>query len=328
MAPISPETPRKMAEAGSQTDLDPRIELALDFGSNLFDGIIAGTEIGGRQRRQFTWPQSLEVKTEDRILIVLRALKKVGFPTLGSFLFEAFRNDVRYNKHPSVYHTLASFLQAKEHSPSNHPIAIVDLIFRHRKSQEYINWVPLEPNFVLPRYALPPSIRAAVIIPVRSPNTAHNAMSIALPAKKLDAKAVVLVEESAEPPAVAPDPGTVTDNLPFAPESAAAPAPQSPPNSATVPVVDSDDGEDDPDPPPNDTESTEEPSAPKMFIDPIGRRDPFTASILVLLAFRNRFAIMFPILIGIFAFTCNANREFISGLKLLFPHARLRSLRV
>jgi hypothetical protein len=50
------------------------------------------------------------------------------------------------------------------------------LIFRHRKSQEYINGVPLEPNFTLPRYALPPSTRATAVIPLHCPNTTRNAM--------------------------------------------------------------------------------------------------------------------------------------------------------
>ncbi|KAK7013540.1 hypothetical protein R3P38DRAFT_3206915 [Favolaschia claudopus] len=51
--------------------------------------------------------------------------------------------------------------------------------------------------------------------------------------------------------------------------------------------------------------------------DKIGGRDPWqavTASILVLLFFRYRLAVIFPMLIGLFAFTCNANRELVSLL--------------
>jgi hypothetical protein len=158
-----------MADQGTQTVheedavLDLRSQLALDFAGNIFDGIIPDTMIGGRQRKAFNWPKGIEIGPEDRLLVVLRAIKKAGFSTLGSFFAQAFRNDIKYNKHPTVYLTIASFLQAKEHSAANHPIAIVDLIFQHRKSQDFNDGVALEPNFILPRYALPPSIRASPI---------------------------------------------------------------------------------------------------------------------------------------------------------------------
>ncbi|KAJ7689943.1 hypothetical protein B0H17DRAFT_1180050 [Mycena rosella] len=126
-----------MVEAATQTtgaEAEPELSLAEKFASNIFDGIIPGTEIGGRQRRQFKWPQTLDITTEDRLLV------------------------------------------AQEHSAANHPITIVDLIFRHRKSQEYIDGVPVQPNFILPRYGLLPSTRATAIIPIHCPNTTRNAM--------------------------------------------------------------------------------------------------------------------------------------------------------
>ncbi|KAJ6544427.1 hypothetical protein B0H19DRAFT_1380669 [Mycena capillaripes] len=278
----------------------------------------------------------------------------------------------RYNKHPTVYQTIASFLQAKAHSPANHPIAIIDLIFRHRKSQEFIDGVPVEPNFVLPRYALPPSARANPITSIHSPNTTYNVMinwalqrmidrfeketkellqphhgflhrpkdpaltwegllkwclsqsqeTIALHApaifalfttiavnrsarQKLEAEATAVAEELTE--SLVP----VDDGLPFSADNdpaVVAPIP------APIPNADEGDSEDDPDAVAEDTDT---PSEEKTFIDPIGRRDPWqavTVFILVLLSFRNRYALIFPILIGLFAFTCNANRELISVL--------------
>ncbi|KAJ7773882.1 hypothetical protein B0H16DRAFT_1763396 [Mycena metata] len=175
------EPPRVTADQETQTDpeeviSDLRSELALNFAGNIFDGIIPDTRLGGRQRKTFKWPKGLEIGPEDRLLVVLRAIKKAGFPTLGSFLAQAFRNDIKYNKHPTVYLSISSFLQAQENSAANHPVAIVDLIFRHRKSQDFIDGVPVEPDFTVPRYALPPSVRADIFPQLHSPNTTRNAL--------------------------------------------------------------------------------------------------------------------------------------------------------
>jgi hypothetical protein len=148
--------------------------MALDFACHLFDGIIPDTALGGRQRTRFIWPPGVDVTPEDQVLVVLRAIQRAGFPTLGAFLAALFRDE--YNKHPTVYHTIAAFLQAKEKRLENHPIAIIELIFGHRKSQEYIDGVPLEVNFNLPRYALPPSTRLTAMVPSNPVNTTRNAM--------------------------------------------------------------------------------------------------------------------------------------------------------
>ncbi|KAJ6626145.1 hypothetical protein B0H10DRAFT_2211336 [Mycena sp. CBHHK59/15] len=387
MAPALPQPEPQLVEVAPQTDVDLRATLALDFAGHIFDGITPDTALGGRQRRKFKWPKGLDVVTEDRILVVLGAIKKAGFPTLGSFLSGLFSN--KYNKHPTVYHSIAAFLQAKEHLSEHHPIAIIELIFRHRKSQEYIDGVPLEPNFIIPRYALPPSMRLTGTIPSHCPNTTHNAMinwslqcmigrfekenqellqpchgflrrlddppltwealllwsmlrkqeTIALHGtaiftlfttiavnrtarEKLDAKAYLLanpdVEDLCEP---------LDDGLPFTNQSPNTDTPAPAPKDSELPHASLEDtashsappdGEDDPDnvDMPNDE--------PQIFIDPIGRRDPWqavTVSILMLLVFRNHFALFFPILIGIFAFTCNAHRDVIALASLCFRRA-------
>ncbi|KAJ7714713.1 hypothetical protein B0H14DRAFT_3522924 [Mycena olivaceomarginata] len=64
-------------------------------------------------------------------------------------------------------------------------------------------------------------------------------------------------------------------------------------------------------------EGQEDPITATPIPSKICRRDPWqavTASILVLVYFRYRFALVFPMLIGLFAFTCNANRELVSLL--------------
>ncbi|KAF7371359.1 hypothetical protein MSAN_00772000 [Mycena sanguinolenta] len=311
-------------------------------------------------------------RPEDRLLVVIRAIKKAGFATLGAFLAQAFRNDVVYNKHPTVYHTLSSFLQTKERSIAHHPVAIVDLIFRHRKSQEFVNGIAIDPNFLLPQYSLPPSSRSHPHAPLTSPNTTYNALvnwalhrmierfeketkellqphygflhrrkdpaltwdgllgwsliqsqeTIALHApaiftlfttiavnrnarKTLDAKIAQTAEELN-------DLGIIMDDaLPFIDQSVQNEEPTTPS------IPDSDESDIDDGPVTSEDDGTAE--AP-VIMEQIGHRDPWqavTVFILVLLSFRNRFALILPILIGLFAFTCNANRELISVLSRL-----------
>ncbi|KAK7023848.1 hypothetical protein R3P38DRAFT_2954526 [Favolaschia claudopus] len=383
--PLLPRpTPREMADASIQTEaveaVDPRNEMAIDFASNIFNGIIPNTEVGGRQRNKFRWPLGLKIGPEDRLLVVFRAIKMAGFPTFGAFLAQAFDNDATYNKHPTVYHTLASFLQAKERSHTNHPVAILDLIFRHKKSQEFVDGIAVEPNFTRPRYALPPSIRAKPLGSISSPNTTYNAMvnwslqrmierfeketkqllqphhgfmhrpkdppltwelllgwsmsqsqeivALNAPAiftlfttiavnqnarKKLEALVAAEAEEREELS------GSLNGILPFIDEMAddesARDSTPNPPPASSEPTEpgESEDDEDDPSPSPDSQDLPEHP----LLSDKVGRRDPWqavTVFILVLLSFRNQFALMLPILIGLFAFTCNANRELISIL--------------
>jgi hypothetical protein len=76
--------------------------MVLDFTGHLFNDIVPDFP-SGSQRTQFQWPQGLDVVIEDHILVVLHAIKKAGFPTLGAFLAALF-GDSKYNKQPTVYH--------------------------------------------------------------------------------------------------------------------------------------------------------------------------------------------------------------------------------
>ncbi|KAJ7314636.1 hypothetical protein DFH08DRAFT_926962 [Mycena albidolilacea] len=144
----------------------------------LDDGLNTGPDSEGKSEPDIlnSWPPATPAQLhEDRILVVLRAIKKAGFPTLGAFLAALFCNN-EYNKHPTVYHTIAAFLRGQGTLVEHHPIAIIELTFHHRKTQEYVDGVPLEPNFSLPCYALPPSSRLIPSTPSNSPNTTHNAL--------------------------------------------------------------------------------------------------------------------------------------------------------
>ncbi|KAK6972075.1 hypothetical protein R3P38DRAFT_2585508 [Favolaschia claudopus] len=365
---------RKMIDTSTQTETVTEVvnlpnQLAIDFASNIFDGIIPQTEIGGRQRNKFKWPLGVKIGAEDRLLVVFRAIKRAGFPTLGAFFAQAFDNNTIYNKHPTVYHTLASFLQAKEHSIAHHPVAIVDLIFRHRKSQEFINGSAVDPNFALPRYSHPPSSRFDTVLGELSrENTTRNALinwSLHRMIERIEKETRELLKPQhgfmhrPKDPAITWD-GLLAWSLKQSQETIAANAPAiftllttiavnknaRRKLKAMVEVINEEPGENlhdglpffqsmSDDPPIEENERNEEeeeeedeeghasedkdeelPEATSIF-DKVGHRDPWqavTVVILVLLFFRNRFALMLPILIGVFAFACNANRELISVL--------------
>ncbi|KAJ6623852.1 hypothetical protein B0H10DRAFT_2328866 [Mycena sp. CBHHK59/15] len=351
-------------------------ELSLAFAGDFFNGIVPETR-SHHQRRIFKWPIA-EVTTEDRLLVVIRAIRKAGFPTIGSFLAALFER--RYSKHSSVYTSVASFLRCAEGNAAHHPVAIVDLIFHHAKSQRWEAGVAEEPSFSLPRHALRPSLRLdSNLLPPGSNSTRNGlinwALSVVLERTNKEANRLVdpihgfvrlpgmegwswdmvwtswsmlksqetiatvapaifavgttvavnyrtrkKLEKAAKPP---PDPAplptptasdtSIASELPFhslqpgPDESSAAPEPTEKEQDAGS------DGEE---------EEPEVSIAPSFITSKIGRRDPWqavTASILVLLYFRYRFALVFPMLIGLFAFTCNANRELVSLLCRLAP---------
>ncbi|KAJ7714714.1 hypothetical protein B0H14DRAFT_3634493 [Mycena olivaceomarginata] len=106
---------------------------AVAFAEEFFLGIVPGTR-SYQKKHVFKWPIT-DVTAEDRLLVVIRATRKAGFPTIGSFLAALF--DRRYNRHNSVYTSVASFLRGAEENPAHHPVAIVNLIFHHVKSQRW-----------------------------------------------------------------------------------------------------------------------------------------------------------------------------------------------
>ncbi|KAJ7874114.1 hypothetical protein B0H13DRAFT_1894669 [Mycena leptocephala] len=353
-------------------------KLAIAFAGEFFNGLFPGTR-SGPQRRAFKWPIAV-VTTEDRLLVVIRAIRKAGFPTIGSFLAALFER--RYNKHSSVYNSVASFLRGAEDNPSHHAVAIVDLIFHHVKSQHWSAGIAEEPSFSLPRYSLRPSLRLdSNLIPPGSNSTRNGlinwALNIVLERTNKEANRLVdpihgfvrlpgteglswdtvltswdmvksqetiatiapaifavgttlainsrtriKLEKAAQPaappptaPISIPQPNTgvaqidsTASELPFHSASPALAGGEPEREHAEQQRDGGSDGEE---------EESEESIAVNSIASKIGRRDPWqavTASILVLLYFRYRFALVFPMLIGLFAFTCNANRELVSLL--------------
>ncbi|KAJ7278256.1 hypothetical protein C8J57DRAFT_1576646 [Mycena rebaudengoi] len=357
-----------------------RTLLAVAFTGELFNGIVPGTS-PRRQKRIFQWPIDV-VTTEDRLLVVIRAIRKAGFPTIDSFLAVLFER--KYNKHSSVSSSIASFLRGAEDDPTHHPVAIVNLIFHHVKSQRWTAGITEEPSFSLPRHALRPSLRldsnlippgsnstrnalidwALNIILVRADTESNRLLDpthefVRLPgteawtwdkilgawsmqqsqetvarvapavfavgatvavnsrARRKIENAVSGSAASAEAgaPASFDAPGqSVSADLPFFSGNPSVPAPADGESSQAPewPEPEPDTGSND-----DEEESGASLNFPSPLSTKIGQRDSWqavTACILMLLYFRYRFALVFLMLIGLFAFTCNANRELVSLL--------------
>ncbi|KAF8193518.1 hypothetical protein K438DRAFT_1589343 [Mycena galopus ATCC 62051] len=364
------------ASAANAQPLTDAEKLAIAFGKEFFYGILPGTSGSSFQQSRivFQWP-IIDVTNEDRLLVVIRAIRRAGFPTIGSFLAALFGR--RYTKHTSVSTSIASFLQGKEGNSAHHPVAIVDLIFHHVKSQLWIARIAQEPSFALPRHALRPSLRMKSNLDPPGSNSTRNSLldwalriilervdkesnrlvnpehgfvrlpeteawswnkilarwSMLQSEEKLATIAPVLfavgttiavnsrtrrklesvVRAGAPEPAPVSAPASepsqsVSPDLPFYGDDQAAPSGSEPSHESEEPEMEPDAGSD---------EDEDEPLQPSPLSTKIGRRDPWqavTVSILVLLYFRYRFALVFPMLIGLFAFTCNANRDLVSLL--------------
>ncbi|KIY46989.1 hypothetical protein FISHEDRAFT_46222 [Fistulina hepatica ATCC 64428] len=133
-------------------------------------------------RAKIKWGR--HVSDEDRLLVLLRVVKKLGFSSVGHLLHAMFT----YRRHPTVDILIGHFLRGADSDRRMHPIAIVDLIWRHSKSglAEAAKFgFENQPQFQIPQYALPPSLRLkshTPVMPFESTNqcTRHKLLSWSL----------------------------------------------------------------------------------------------------------------------------------------------------
>ncbi|KIM45745.1 hypothetical protein M413DRAFT_24877 [Hebeloma cylindrosporum] len=305
---------------------DPRSEIvALEalFASHLFDDVFDGSgQRAPRTRAAIKWPQPLA--NEDKLLVILRCIKSLGFDSLGDFfavLFAREGGDLKYQKHRVVVASITSFLQCQSVDARAHPLAIVDAIFRHPYSQVFEHRKPVKPQFNLPRYALPPTIRMKPSAIQLYSNTTRNAL--------LDwAMHRILERVDDEAQLLEPSLGLVWSpamkrkltwdvvlgwSMKEMEETVSTTAPIIFSILTTISVNKNTRKRIEPGVTPTNSDSENESSDARHSGSDKGfRRDPWlatTVSILALLYLRYRFAILFPTLIGIFLFTCNANRD-------------------
>ncbi|TFK39190.1 hypothetical protein BDQ12DRAFT_698246 [Crucibulum laeve] len=319
-------------------------QLKLNFVSGLFDGIRIkpGLESSTVPQKVFEWEGFEKVTTEDRLLVVIRSMRQAGFALLGLLLAALFDRRANYNKHTTVYMSISKFLQCQSIELSTHPLAIVDMIYHHKYSQNFIDRRPEHPHFTLPRYAQPPSLRLRRILSPPYKNTTHNALlnwSLLRMIDHVDKEASLLVDPqlslvllpstklvwdmllkwsatesqekiATEVPALFALLSTIAVNKRTCQRlETAATGSESAPHSPDLEGIDvaAEDSDSD----------MEVPTENQEFADTLSGicHDPWlgvTITVLVLLFFQYRFAIVFATLMGVFLFTCNANRDIIS----------------
>lgn len=84
-----PKLPHDVVPNQSQPSRTSREHLAIVFAQHLFDGVLPEIPSTGRRRGMFQWPIE-NVTTEDRLLVVLRAMRQAGFETVGGLLVAMF----------------------------------------------------------------------------------------------------------------------------------------------------------------------------------------------------------------------------------------------
>ncbi|KAJ6601701.1 hypothetical protein DFH09DRAFT_969262, partial [Mycena vulgaris] len=309
------------------------------FSVGIFDEVYNVPQLGPgekprRSRARFSWPA--ETSQEDRLLVAFRCMQQAGFETIGEYLAAVL--DDGNNKQQAVYQSVTAFLQRKGIDPRTHPVSIVERIFRDPRSQKRAG-VDEELRFDLPRYALPPSQRLVPTLPEAPQSNTRNALIdwalhviVARWQKEADRLLSPLFgfvrERRHDEPAekftwLDVTSWSMTKNQ----EIIAVNAPAIFTCMTSVAVNDRAQKKLDhaakentavPEPDSDDTDDEELDSVPlSTGVPPRMRRDPWlgtTITILVLLFFRYRYALVFPTFIGLFLFTCNAHRDIYSLL--------------
>ncbi|EIN10569.1 hypothetical protein PUNSTDRAFT_64567 [Punctularia strigosozonata HHB-11173 SS5] len=122
------------------------------FASGIFNDIRVPADMS--LRHAHLWYRHVQV--EDRILVVLRAMQRAGFNSIGAFLKVYFEDEPRV--HQTVIQSVGAFLQQQNRDISERPINIIRMIYDHRQSQIHVNNRPQPMDmFFLPKYAVPPS---------------------------------------------------------------------------------------------------------------------------------------------------------------------------
>ncbi|KAJ6503193.1 hypothetical protein C8R47DRAFT_1249402 [Mycena vitilis] len=122
-------------------------------------------------RARFQWP--VETTTEDRLLVAFRCMQHAGFETVGEYFLALL--DHKDNAHPTVYRSVAAFLQCQGKDARTHPVYLMEKIFRDPRSEKR-SGVDEGLKFDVPRYALPPSRRLLPEMPEPAENNTHNAL--------------------------------------------------------------------------------------------------------------------------------------------------------
>ncbi|KAJ3765120.1 hypothetical protein FB446DRAFT_655696 [Lentinula raphanica] len=321
---VSTNSPHNNSSQTEEPPQDSYIrELEARFSRGIFHGVFPEHTIGRKSQARFTWPE--DVTVEQKLKVIFNCMFVAGFSGLGAFLYSLFQRDVHF-QNQSVSQTISHFLSGKSLICSERPLSIVKLIYEHPKSQIHHDRIPEQPNFAVPRYAMPPSSRPSTSLEPAKENSTRNSIldwAVQRVVEHVDREAELLTTlegiSKGSREKITWD-RVMNWSMTHNQETFARKAPVLFLLITTVAVsqrqrrkleaksVAASKDDDD-----SDKSSDEDVGMPWMQrLLAESKRDPWmgsTVAISILLYFRYRYASLFAIMIGVFLFSCNANRE-------------------
>ncbi|KAF6758429.1 hypothetical protein DFP72DRAFT_887229, partial [Ephemerocybe angulata] len=305
-----------------------------------------------RSRATYQFPNSDKLNAEARAVVVYRCMRRAGFDSFGELLKVYFSGEHTFSQYKEITQALSEFMKSKKANESEHPVAIVDYFFRHPNSLDRALSLTV-PSYALPpsvrldgTYAqerprhsstknalLDWSLgRILELVDLESERLLQSSFGFTrsptdmLNWTNLTSWSITASQEiiATEAPAIFALLSTIAVNentrsrvklarhIPTPSAPTPEPIPPSSPAQELSPTR-----EDELPAPPNRSPFLETTPPSLSGVPADSRRDPWlgvTVAILALLYFRYKYAIVFATVIGIFLFTCNANRDIISIL--------------
>ncbi|KAK0471235.1 hypothetical protein IW261DRAFT_1344746 [Armillaria novae-zelandiae] len=315
---------------------DFQSSLEKQFSSGLFNGMCPTMRGGKGSRSQFQWPCALDISVASRLQLVVNASRKAGFDTIGAFLFALFtESEGKYTQHASLAQCISAFIRN-----GTQVAGIVNLLYQHTDAISYHDRKSDEPHFTLPWYALAPTLRLQHVLPPPLPNCTKNALinwALSVVLDRVDVESTWLAEcstfvrkknkqiswdlllswwmnGSQEKIAnIAPALFAIMSTCAVSKENCEQLKDVANNASDVLPGI----------PSGNERTSNATPTRTATF-DTVSsgapitmQSDPWlgvTVAILALLHLLYAYAIIFPTLVGVFLFTCNAHRDVIAML--------------
>ncbi|KAK7046097.1 hypothetical protein VNI00_007098 [Paramarasmius palmivorus] len=343
--PAHPQNTTTGTQHASQHDKISKLER--EFAEGLFRGIKSDTvDIPSRNSevKPFEWPNWCN-SVDDRLLVAINCLRRAGFITIANFLATLLADET-YAKYQSVSISIANFVRGVGIDTREHPVSLLELLYYHRKARLLGQTVvdEYDVDFTVPPYVRPSSDGSS-----QNSTTQHKIMDWALQKviKHVDREANTLTELSYlvrspkekirweiltdfslktsqtlmvnHAPALFTLLATVamSKNAKERYMLEAKRRMEASTSTSSDPIQDGDPLEEAEDL----TTFQNNDSAPvfEVFDTPPEKmtRNPLlgvVVTILILLQFRYRWALIFPTVIGIYLFTCNANRDLFSIL--------------
>ncbi|KAL1711510.1 hypothetical protein EV715DRAFT_215226 [Schizophyllum commune] len=352
-SPFSHARPAHIATFDIPTAPTPAYDAAgrlQNWSKNFADGLFDDIDIPLDPETYHVWPKDVS-DDDDKLLVLLRCAKRLGFSSFPK-AFAAYLVDDSH-KYDTLSRSISHFFHPRSGHATTSPLDIVKLLTSHQRARRGCDRLVEPLDIQVPQYALPPASRLAAADPV-TPTTQRNAIAqwaFGLLLRVVDEEADALLCAGSDflrgvsivattwdllrgftmseaqqtiatrAPLTFAVVSTIATNKKTRKrvEAAAATA------SAEAMAEPSDElsSSDEDDTSSADLDEEAGPSdgrkrrAPALGVPKGTQRDPWlgcTVAILLLLRFRNQYAIIFAITMAIFCFSCRAHKDLVAVL--------------